>query len=97
MGLIIIKNKEIHMKKFASLIVLVFALGLVFASCAKKEEPVDPNAPAATEEKKDEATVADAAKDAAKEAAPSKDALKDAAKGVAKDVATKKGGDMLKK
>ncbi|HPO46644.1 MAG TPA: hypothetical protein PK875_12705 [Spirochaetota bacterium] len=54
------------MKKFASLIVLVFALGLVFASCAKKEEPVDPNAPAATEEKKDEATVADAAKDAAK-------------------------------
>jgi len=93
MGLIIIKNKEIHMKKFASLIVLVFALGLVFASCAKKEESVDPNAPAATEEKKDEATVADAAKDAA----PSKDALKDAAKGVAKDVATKKGGDMLKK
>jgi len=81
------------MKKFASLIVLVFALGLVFASCAKKEESVDPNAPAATEEKKDEATVADAAKDAA----PSKDALKDAAKGVAKDVATKKGGDMLKK
>jgi len=89
------------MKKFASLIVLVFALGLVFASCAKKEEAVDPNAPAATEEKKDEATVADAAKDAAKdavkEAAPSKDALKDAAKGVAKDVATKKGADMLKK
>ncbi len=80
------------MKKFASLIVLVFALGLVFTSCAKKEEAVDPAA-TATEETKDATAVADAAKDAA----PAKDALKDTAKGVAKDAATKKGSDMLKK
>ncbi|RPI95821.1 MAG: hypothetical protein EHM32_04795 [Spirochaetales bacterium] len=84
------------MKKFASLIVLVFALGLVFTSCAKKEEAVDPAA-ATSEVSKEDAAVTEAAKDAIKDAAPSKDAVKDAVKVMAKDAAAKKGMDKLTK
>ncbi|HSV95991.1 MAG TPA: hypothetical protein VLM75_03545 [Spirochaetota bacterium] len=53
------------MKKFASLIVLVLALGLVFTSCAKKEEAVDPAA-AISEEKKADAVDAEKGADVLK-------------------------------